>query len=256
MELFDLTGKVAVITGSTKGIGLAIAEEMARHGARIVVTSRKADACDAVAAKIRDAGGEAVALPCNVSNKDQLEALVAGARDALGRIDVLVCNAAVNPHFGPSLEIPDDAFQKVLDVNICSNHWLIRMVAPEMIERRDGAIIVVSSIGGLRGSATLGAYGISKAADMQIVRNMAMELGPHNIRVNGIAPGLVKTDFARALWEDPVRSAARVEKTPLRRIGEPRDIAGIAVYLASDAGAWTTGQTIVVDGGVTSVGEG
>ena len=173
-----------------------------------------------------------------------------------GQIDILVCNAAVNPHFGSTLDIPDSAFEKVMNVNIKANHWLIQMVAPDMIEKRDGAIIIVSSIGGTRGSETLGAYCISKAADMQMARNFAMELGPYNIRVNCIAPGLVKTDFARALWEDPMRHNLRAKKTPLRRLGEPRDIAGIAVYMASEAGAWTTGQTIVVDGGVTSVGEG
>jgi len=256
MSLFDLTGKVAVVTGSTKGIGKAIAKELAAHGAKVVITSRKANACDAVTQEIRDNGGEATAIPCNISHKDQLELLVVETHKAYGQIDILVCNAAVNPHFGSALEIPDSAFEKVMDVNIKSNHWLIQMVAPEMMERKDGAIIIVSSIGGLRGSETLGAYCISKAADMQMVRNLSMELGPHNIRVNCIAPGLVKTDFARAIWENPDRHDYRKEKTPLRRLGEPRNIAGIAVYMASEAGAWTTGQTIVIDGGVTAVGDG
>ena len=256
MSLFDLSGKVAVITGSTKGIGKALAEEMAAHGARVVITSRKGDACEAVAKSITEAGGEAVAIPCNISHKDQLENLVAKTREIYGRIDVLVCNAAANPHYGPTLEIPDSAFEKVMDVNIKSNHWLVQMVAPEMVDRKDGAIIVVSSIGGYRGSSTLGAYCISKAADMQMVRNLATELGPHNVRVNCIAPGLVKTDFARELWENPEKSANRIANTPLRRLGEPRDIAGIGVYLASEAGAWTTGQTFTVDGGVTAMGNG
>ena len=256
MSLFDLTGKIAIITGSTKGIGKAIAQEMAAHGAKVVITSRKADACDAVTEKIRDDGGEATAIPCNISHKDQLEMLVTNTRKAYGQIDILVCNAAVNPHFGSVLEISDSAFEKVMDVNIKSNHWLVQMVAPEMVDRNDGTIIIVSSIGGLRGSETLGAYCISKAADMQMVRNLSMELGPHNIRVNCIAPGLVKTDFARAIWENPDRHEYRKEKTPLRRLGEPRDIAGIAVYMASEAGAWTTGQTVVVDGGVTAIGDG
>ena len=184
MSLFDLTGKVAVVTGSTKGIGKAIAKELAAHGAKVVITSRKANSCDAVTQEIRDNGGEATAIPCNISHKDQLELLVAETRKAYGQIDILVCNAAVNPHFGSALEIPDSAFEKVMDVNIKSNHWLIQMVAPEMMERNDGAIIIVSSIGGLRGSETLGAYCISKAADMQMVRNLSMELGAHNIRVN------------------------------------------------------------------------
>jgi NAD(P)-dependent dehydrogenase (short-subunit alcohol dehydrogenase family) len=253
-DLFDLSGKVAVITGSTKGIGRAIAEALAAHGAKVVVSSRKQDRCDQVAAAIRETGGEALAIACNVSSKEELENLVRRTREAWGHIDILIGNAAVNPYFGPSLGISDSAFEKVLQVNIESNHWLVQMVAPEMMERRDGAIIIVSSIGGLRGSSGLGAYCISKAADMQMARNLAVELGPYNIRVNCIAPGLVKTDFARALWEDEERRRHTEANTPLRRIGEPVDLAGAAVYLSSRAGAWTTGQTIVVDGGVTAAG--
>ena len=253
-NLFDLAGKVAVITGSSKGIGRAIAEAMAAHGAQVVISSRKEGPCEEVAQAIRERGGQAIAVPCNVSSKEQLQSLVDRTRKEWGRIDVLVGNAAVNPYFGPSLEIPDSAFEKILQVNIESNLWLCQMVIPEMKERRDGVIIIVSSIGGLRGSAMLGAYAISKAADMQLARNLAVECGPHNIRVNCIAPGLVKTDFARALWEDDERRARRERETPLRRLGEPEDIAGAAVYLASGAGAWTTGQTLVVDGGVTVAG--
>jgi NAD(P)-dependent dehydrogenase (short-subunit alcohol dehydrogenase family) len=253
-DLFDLSGKVAVITGSTKGIGKAIAEALATFGAKVVVSSRKQDACDKVAGEIQSAGGQAIALACNISQKEQIEALLAGTRERWGRIDVLVCNAAVNPHFGPSLEIPDSAFEKVMAVNIESNHWLCQRVIPEMKQRRDGAVIIVSSIGGLRGSPVLGAYAISKAADMQMARNLAVECGPFNVRVNCIAPGLVRTDFARALWEDDERRKRTEASTPLRRIGEPADIAGAAVMLASRAGAWLTGQTIVVDGGVTAAG--
>jgi len=254
MNLFDLSGKVALVTGSTKGIGKAIAEEMARHGAHVVISSRKAEVCDEVAAAIRAEGGKATAIPCNIADKEQLKNLVDETRKACGKIDILVGNAAVNPHYGSALEIPDDAFEKVMDVNIRSNHWLIQMVAPEMRERKDGSIIIVSSIGGLRGSNVIGAYCISKAADMQLARNYAGELGPDNIRVNCIAPGLVKTDFARALWENPDAAKVRIAQTPMRRLGEPRDLAGIAIYLASEAGAWTTGQTFVVDGGVTIYG--
>ena len=256
MSLFDLSDKVAVITGSTKGIGKAIAEEMAVHGAKVVISSRKADVCDAVAAEIKVAGGEAMAIPCNISDKAQLENLMAETREAWGRIDVMVCNAAANPHFGPAMAISDSAFEKVMDNNIKSNHWIAQMVGPEMAKRKDGAIIIVSSIGGLRGTALLGAYAISKAADMQMARNLACELGPSNVRVNCIAPGLVKTDFARELWQTPARAESRIAETPLRRLGEPRDIAGIAIYLASEAGAWTTGQTFVIDGGVVSMGSG
>ncbi len=252
-DLFDLTGKVALVTGSSKGIGRAIAEGLAAHGASVVISSRKADVCEQVAAGIRERGGKAVVVPCNISTKEAIVDLVAKTRQTLGPIDVLVCNAAVNPYFGGSLDIPDSAFEKVMDVNIKSNHWLCQQVIPEMRARKGGAIMIVSSVGGLHGSALLGAYAISKAADMQIVRNLAVEFGPDNIRVNCIAPGLVKTDFARALWENEERASARIADTPQRPLGEPEDLAGIAVYLASRAGSWTTGQTFVVDGGVTVV---
>jgi NAD(P)-dependent dehydrogenase (short-subunit alcohol dehydrogenase family) len=252
--LFDLKGRTALITGSSRGIGRAIAERMAEVGARVVVSSRKEDACNEVVDVIRKAGGDATAIPCNISAKEDLVGLVARTREVYGKIDVLVCNAAVNPHHGPTQEIPDSAFQKVLDCNIRSNHWLCQMVIPEMAERADGAVIVVSSIGGLKGSASLGTYGLSKAADMALVRNLAVEWGPRNVRVNCIAPGLVRTDFARALWENPDIYAATVRNYPLRRIGEPSELAGAAVFLASAAGSFVTGQTIVVDGGATITG--
>jgi NAD(P)-dependent dehydrogenase (short-subunit alcohol dehydrogenase family) len=254
-KLFDLTGKVALITGSSKGIGRAIAEEMARHGAKVVISSRKADICnevaDAINAELADEAGGAVAIPAHIGHREEIERLVAETRSRLGRIDVLVCNAAVNPYFGPMRELPDSAFEKILQTNIISNHWLAQAVLPEMVERKDGAIIVVSSVGGLKGSSDLGAYCISKAADLQLVRNLAVENGPHNIRVNAISPGLVRTDFARALWENPDLLKRRTSGDPLRRIGEPEEIAGIAVYLASRAGAFTTGQNFVIDGGST-----
>jgi len=257
--LFDLTGKVALVTGSTKGIGRAIATAYAEHGAQVVVSSRKEEACAAVAADInaRVAGGpvRAVAIPANIGRKPELERLVAATRAALGPIDVLVCNAAVNPFYGSMSELPDEAFQKILGVNIMANHWLIQLVLPDMKAKRDGAIVVVSSIGGLRGSTTLGAYCISKAADLQLVRNLALEHGPDNVRVNAISPGLIRTDFARALWENPDNLARRVAHDPLRRIGEPEEIAGIAIYLASRAGSFTTGQNFVVDGGSMAIGQ-
>ena len=251
-DLFDLGGKVAVITGSTKGIGKAMAEALAAFGSKVVISSRKEDACDRVAGEIRDAGGEAVAIPCNISHKDQIEHLFTQTRERLGTIDILICNAAVNPFYGSALDIPDSAFEKVMSVNIQSNLWLCQGVIPAMKERKDGAIIIVSSVGGLRGSAVLGAYAISKAADMQMVRNLAVEFSPYNIRVNCVAPGLVRTNFARALWENEERLRQVEANTPLRRIGEPEDLAGVAVYLTSRAGAWTTGQTFVVDGGATA----
>jgi NAD(P)-dependent dehydrogenase (short-subunit alcohol dehydrogenase family) len=249
--LFDLSGRVALITGSSRGIGRAIAERMAEAGAKVVVSSRKLDACEEVVAAIRKAGGDATAIACNISSKEELQALVARTRETYGKIDVLVCNAAVNPHFGVTQEIPDSAFQKVLDCNIRSNHWLCQMVVPEMAERRDGVVIIVSSIGGLKGSASLGTYGLSKAADMALARNLAVEWGPKNVRVNCLAPGIVRTDFARALWDNPEIYKATVERYPLRRIGEPDEIAGAAIFLASRAGSFITGQTIVLDGGAT-----
>jgi NAD(P)-dependent dehydrogenase (short-subunit alcohol dehydrogenase family) len=251
--LFDLTGKVAIVTGSTRGIGRAIAERLAEHGAKVTICSRKANACAEVAATINARyPGAAIGVPVNISAKDDLQRLVAETRGAFGRIDILICNAASNPFFGPMADLPDEAMHKVLDNNIVSNHWLIQMVAPEMKERKDGVIVLISSIGGLRGSATLGAYGISKAADMQLARNLAQELSPSNIRVNCIAPGVVKTDFAKALWDTPEAETRTAIRTPLRRLGEPDDIAGAAVMLASRAGAWITGQTLVVDGGATA----
>ncbi|WP_416897276.1 MAG: SDR family NAD(P)-dependent oxidoreductase [Minwuia sp.] len=249
-HLFDLTGKVAVVTGGSKGIGKAICQAYAAHGAKVVVASRKVDACQAVVDEIKAAGGEATALGCNITHRPDLEKLVQGAKEAYGQIDIMVCNAAVNPFMGSNLEIPDEAFDKIMTCNVQSNLWLAQMVVPEMQTRKDGAFIVVSSIGGLKGSSALGAYAISKAADMQLIRNLASEFSKDNIRFNCIAPGLVKTDFAKALWNDPKRADPRIKGTPLARLGEPEDIAGIAVYLAAPAGSWTTGQTFVVDGGV------
>ncbi|MCZ6839392.1 MAG: SDR family oxidoreductase [Alphaproteobacteria bacterium] len=252
-SMFDLSGKVAIVTGSTKGIGKAIATALADHGAKVVVSSRDSGRVAETAKELADGGREVLGIPCNVGHKDQLQALVDETRKAWGQIDIIVGNAAINPHYGPSMEIPDEIFAKVMATNIQSNLWLAQMVADEMRARKDGAIIYISSIGGLRGSGVIGTYGISKAADMQLARNLAIELGPDNIRVNCIAPGLVKTDFARALWEDPEYAEPRIASTPLRRLGEPDDIAGAAVYLASAAGRWTTGQTIVIDGGATVI---
>jgi NAD(P)-dependent dehydrogenase (short-subunit alcohol dehydrogenase family) len=252
MSLFDLIGKVAVVTGSSKGIGRAIAERMAEHGAKVVISSRKAPACEAVASVIRARGGEAFVVPCNISRKDELQHLVDSALAQWGGIDVLVCNAAVNPYYGPSLGISDEAFDRIMGSNVRSNFWLANMVLPQMAERGGGSVIIISSIGGLRGSAMLGTYAISKAADMQLARNIAVEWGPKGIRANCIAPGLIRTDFARALWENPEIAQKRTRETPLQRIGEPDEIAGAAIYLASAAGSFTTGQTIVVDGGTTA----
>jgi NAD(P)-dependent dehydrogenase (short-subunit alcohol dehydrogenase family) len=248
--MFDLTGKTALITGSSKGIGKAIAYGMASQGANVVISSRKGDICDEVAADINTkGGGKALSVACNISDKEQLQSLVDKTKAEFGDIHILVCNAAVNPFFGSLADIPDSAFDKIMHCNIQSNLWLCQMVLPEMRERKDGAIIIVSSVGAYRGSLKLGAYCISKGADLQLIRCLAQEEGPNNVRVNGIAPGLIKTNFAKALWEDTERRK-KVESTyPLRRLGEPEDIAGTAVLLASKEGNYITGETIVIDGG-------
>jgi NAD(P)-dependent dehydrogenase (short-subunit alcohol dehydrogenase family) len=249
MTMFDLTGKVALITGSSRGIGKAIAVQMAAHGARVVISSRKAESCEAVAGEITAAGGSAMAHACHVGHKEELRALVDATVAKWGRIDIVVCNAATNPTFGPLLKTPDEAVDKVIHTNLHSPLWLCNMTLPAMAERKDGVALIVSSIGGLVGSAHLGAYCVSKAADMQLARNLAVEWGPHNIRVNCIAPGIIRTHFSKALWADPQRGAAFARMNPLRRLGDPDDVAGVAVLLASRAGNFITGQTIVVDGG-------
>jgi NAD(P)-dependent dehydrogenase (short-subunit alcohol dehydrogenase family) len=252
-QLFDLTGKVAVVTGSSRGIGRAIAEALADHGAQVVISSRKQEACDAVAAEIngKHGDGHAVAIAASISDKDALAQLEYGTMAAFGRIDILVCNAASNPYYGPMSGISDEQFRKILDNNVLANHWLVQLAAPQMLERGEGSIIIVSSIGGLTSSTTIGAYNVSKAADFQLARNLAAEFGPRGVRVNCIAPGLVRTDFARALWENEDTLKAVTRGTPLRRIGEPQEIAGAAVFLASPASSFMTGQTIIVDGGST-----
>lgn len=256
MSLFDLTGKVAIVTGATKGIGEAIAHRLAEHGSKVVISSRKQDACERVAAAINGkwGKGEEVALPiaCNIGYKEQLQNLVDQTDAKWGKVTTLVCNAAVNPHFGSMLDIPDDAFERIMRSNILSNQWLCNMVLPQMIARKDGSIIIISSIGGHHGNSVIGGYCISKAADMQLARNIAVEFGVHNIRANAIAPGLVKTEFAKALWSDPEILADLVSGSTLKRIGAPDEIAGVAVFLASAAGAFVTGQTINVDGGATA----
>ena len=240
-SLFDLTGKVAIVTGSSRGIGRAIAEALADHGAKVVISSRKAPACQEVADAInaKHGDGRAIVVPASISSKEELQNLVDETRRQLGRIDVLVCNAASNPYYGPMSGISDEQFRKILDNNVLANHWLINMVAPGMLERKEGSIIIV-------------AYNVSKAADFQLARNLAAEFGPSQVRVNCIAPGLIRTDFARALWENPQTLAAVTMHTPLQRIGEPHEIAGAAVFLASPASTFVTGQAIVVDGGSTT----
>jgi dehydrogenase/reductase SDR family member 4 len=249
--LFDLSGQTALITGSSRGIGKSIAEEMSAAGAKVVISSRKLEACDRVRDAIRARGGEAISLACNIGRKEEVEALARAVLDQLGRIDILVCNAAVNPFYGPLTKLDDDAWDKIMISNVKSSWWLVKLVAPHMVERGSGNIMLISSIGAFKATTVLGAYGISKAAEAQLARNLALELGPKGIRVNAIAPGLVKTDFAKALWSNPAILKNVEERAPLRRIGQPVDIAGVAVFLASRAASFVTGQLIVADGGST-----
>ena len=253
MNLFNLKDKSILITGSSRGIGKSIAHQCALHGASVVISSRKLNACELAAQEINDSVGKNVAFPisANISDEDQLKELVALTRERLGKIDTLVCNAATNPFMGSMLDMPNDKFDKVMNNNIKSNQILCNLVLPEMIERNDGSIIIISSIAAIKGSPILGAYNISKAADVMIVKNIAAEFGHKNIRANSIAPGLIKTDFAKALWENPDILKTVLSSTPMQRIGEPDEIAGVAVMLASDAGNYINGQTIVVDGGTT-----
>ena len=253
MNLFDLTGKVAIVTGSSRGIGRAIAEGFAEAGARVVISGRNQAPCDEVAAVIRAKGGEALAVTARISDQAQLENLVARTRQEWGRIDILVCNAAINPHYGSLADLTDQAFERMMTHNVLSNLWLSKMVGPEMRERRDGSIIFIISIGALKASTVIGMYGVTKAADFAMCRSLAAEWGPDGVRVNCIAPGLIETDFARALYENPERRARVEAETPLRRLGQPVDIAGTALLLASPAGAFITGTTVVVDGGRMAV---
>jgi len=250
-ELFDLSGKVALLTGASKGMGRAMAEGLAEQGAKVVVSSRKLDQCEIAAEEINALCGEgsAIALACNIGDKEQLQALVDGTHEKLGPIDILIGNAGVNPFYGPMSEIPDWAFDKIMGSNVRSNHWLCQMVAPDMIEKGSGSIMITASTGAFNASLTLGTYSISKLADIALVRNLAAELGPHGVRVNAICPGLIKTDFAKALWDNPEAKARAETQIPLRRLGETEDFKGVAVYLASEASSFMTGQAVTVCGG-------
>ena len=250
-SLFDLKGKNAIITGSSRGIGKAIAYRMAEHGARVIVTSRKIDACEEVAGEINNKFGadSAKAIACNISDKKQLINLYSQSKEFYGETSTLVCNAAINPYFGPSINIPDEAFEKTMKSNVLSNFWMCNEVLPDMVSRKSGSIIIVSSIAGLHGSSMLGAYAISKAADSQLARNISVEYGRNNIRANCISPGLIKTDFSKALWENETILKSATNGSALKRIGMPDEIAGAAVFLASEAGTFITGQNIIIDGG-------
>src|SRR5947209_1135659 len=253
MNLFDLSGKVAIVTGSSRGIGRAIAEAFAEAGAKVVISARNQAPCDEVVAAIRAKGGEAIAITARISDHAQLENLVAKTREQYGGVDILVCNAGINPHYGRLENLTDPVFERMMTNNVLSNLWLSKLCVPDMKAKHDGSIIFISSIGGLKSSTVIAMYGVTKAADIALSRSLAAEWGPEGIRVNCIAPGLIETAFARALYEDPERRARREAETPLRRLGQPEDIAGAALLLASKAGAFITGHTLVVDGGTMVV---
>ncbi|AQU84740.1 MULTISPECIES: SDR family NAD(P)-dependent oxidoreductase [unclassified Halomonas] len=251
IDFLNLEGKVALITGSSRGIGRSIAEVFAQQGAKVVISSRKPEPCAAVAEAICEQGGEAISIPCHIGDKTQLENLVKRTLAEWGRIDILVCNAATNPVYGPMSELTDEAYDKIMDTNVKSTFWLCNNVLPKMADQGGGNVIMLSSIAALRGNTTIGCYGVSKAAEAALTRNLAVEWGPRNIRVNSIAPGVVETDFAKALVEDPVRKQRAETRTPLRRLGQPIDIAGVALFLASPMSSYVTGQVVVADGGET-----
>jgi len=248
--LFDLTGKVALLTGASKGMGLAMARAMAEHGATVVISARKQEALDAAAAEINALGkGTAHAVTCNVGHKDQLQALVDKTHELAGPIDIVIGNAGVNPYYGKTSEIPDAAYEKTMAANVQSNLWLAQMVAPDMVAKGAGSMAFTSSIGAFKPSVMLGTYGMSKLALIGLVKNLAAEFGPKGIRFNAICPGLVRTEFARELWDNPEIEERVKKDIPLRRLGEPEDFAGLAVFLASDASRYMTGQALTVCGG-------
>jgi NAD(P)-dependent dehydrogenase (short-subunit alcohol dehydrogenase family) len=250
-DLFRLDGKVALITGSSRGIGRAIAEQLARAGARVVISSRKLDACEQVRDALKAEGQQAMAIACNVGRREELGTLVARTIEAWGCIDILVANAATNPHYGPLSSISEDAWNKILNTNLSSTLWLANLVLPGMAERGCGSFILLSSVSALTGTAAVGAYAVSKAAELQLVRNLAMEWGRKGIRANALAPGVIQTEFARALWDNPQFRKKIEALNCVGRLGVPEDVAGAALFLASDASRFITGQTLVIDGGAS-----
>jgi NAD(P)-dependent dehydrogenase (short-subunit alcohol dehydrogenase family) len=250
-QLFDLSGKVALLTGASKGMGRAMAAGLAEHGARVMLSSRKLDQCQAAADEInvRCGAQRAFAVACNAGYKEQLQALVEATHAQLGRIDILIGNAGVNPFYGPMSKIPDEAYDKIMSTNVKANHWLVQMVAPDMVAKGSGSIMLTSSTGAFAPSLVLGTYNISKLAVIALVRNLAAELGPNGVRVNAICPGIIKTDFAQALWDNPEAEQRAIQQIPLRRLGEADDLKGLAVFLAGDSSSYVTGQALTVCGG-------
>lgn len=250
-RLFDLSGRVAIVTGSSRGLGLASARGMAEQGAKVVISGRKPEACEAAVAEIRAAGGEAIAVPCNIGRKEELQRVVDTANQQWGRVDIVMANAAIHPWIGSVLDLKDETFNKFMQVNVQSSIWLAQMTVPGMLERGYGRFIVVASIVGLLGDPVTGTYGLTKAADMQFVRNLAMEFASRGVTANCIAPGTFKTEMARSQWEDEALVRWYNDRNPSKRFGEVDELAGLAVMLASPSGGYINGQTIAVDGGHT-----
>lgn len=256
-ELFNLTNKIAIVTGSSRGIGKEIARQLVAQGAQVVISSRDFDACKNAASEINlettDSEGGAVPISANIGRPDDLEKLVNMTKQKFGDPDILVANAAINPVYGPMTSMEEGVFTKILKTNVVANFQLIRLVATGMKKKNAGSIIIISSIGGIRADDNIGGYCVSKAADLQMVRSLASELGEFGIRVNAISPGLVKTKFARKLWEDDDIISVITKKTPLRRLGRPEEFGGIAVFLASEASSFATGQNFIIDGGASII---
>ena len=249
-NLFDLTGKVALITGSSSGMGRAIAEAMGQQGATVIVSSNDVAGCETAVAEFTSRGITAVAIPCDVSKKEAIDTLYQTALAQFGKIDVLVSCVGMAP-VGSFLDITAPDFEQIMAINLQSAIYLTKLIIPQMVERRDGALIYLASIAGVRGNKHIGLYGLSKAALIQLARNLAVEYGPHNIRANSISPGMIDTPFSKSMLENPAFLEKRLALTPLRRVGQPHEIAGAAVMLASKAGGFVTGQNLIIDGGTT-----
>lgn len=250
-DLFDLHGRRALVTGATGGLGIAICEALAMHGAELIVSDIEASACEDLAGRLRDAGQRARGIAADLSRHEPVDALVAAA----GAVDVLVCNAGIQGPAGPLGALADADIDRVLEVNLKSALRLTQALVPGMAARGGGSVILMSSIAGLRGNRAIGLYGLSKAALAQLARNLAVEWDPHGVRCNAVSPGLIRTPLAEPLLADAAFMQRRLAQTPLRRVGEPHEIAGVVVMLAAQAGAFINGHNLVVDGG-TTIGDG